>query len=77
MNDSPRQRRAWVKTIDGDGPYTKFVIEPTHLMRVDGIEQLTTVKVGWGPVAGYLEAVARALSSALSKKPGDLGPKET
>lgn len=48
------------------------VIERTHLLRIDGVERLSTVKLQSGPVAGFLDALARCLSKQLGKRPEDL-----
>lgn len=64
-------RKAQIKDIgpSRNARAPRVLIERTHLMRVDGIERMNSVKTMDGPVSGYLEAVARTLALTLSKRP--------
>lgn len=76
MTSTLEHQSAWVKAASTDVSGRTRIIERTHLMRVDGVERLHTVKQQAGPVAGFLDALARGLADRLSKRPEDLRPED-
>jgi hypothetical protein len=50
------------------------IVEGVHLLRLDGIERVSAIKVGEGPIGAFVDALARGLCRELGKSPESLRP---